>query len=329
VATTPHSLFAGTEEGRAFLQERLAFLGKVICLIVVGFYLVGNVAAILLPYFEWTSWVAHGSNRLMLASIVVSAAVWRFCRGPARPLRVLEAVDAGSLLLLCGLFAMLALFPFTADSDGEVVSRSLLAIVMMLVSRAVIVPILLPEYGATADVAKVVDFGLVKSSREEPSSPATTRSRERPSTSPRRRSGLPISWTRAATSTRWERSGISWSRARPSSRDGMRSRCAATTCTPHPSLPPSDWGRPSPPSSQRSCWTASRRARAGGPRAPGTSSPVSTPATTFPPGREEEARLWWRQHPPAEVRDSRRASPGSSVLTLSALMSGRGENGVR
>jgi Protein kinase domain len=95
VATTPHSLFAGTEEGRAFLQERLAFLGKVICLIVVGFYLVGNVAAILLPYFEWTSWVAHGSNRLMLASIVVSAAVWRFCRGPARPLRVLEAVDAG------------------------------------------------------------------------------------------------------------------------------------------------------------------------------------------------------------------------------------------
>src|SRR4029453_4103782 len=30
------------EEGRAFLQERLAFLGKVFCLIGVGFYLAGE-----------------------------------------------------------------------------------------------------------------------------------------------------------------------------------------------------------------------------------------------------------------------------------------------
>jgi eukaryotic-like serine/threonine-protein kinase len=48
-----------------------------------------------------------------------------------------------------------------------------------------------------------------------------------------------------------------------------------------------------------------------------------------PAWTEEEARLWWRRHPPAEVRSSRSASSGSSVMTLSALQGGRQEVGSR
>jgi serine/threonine-protein kinase len=134
------SLPTGGEQGRAFLQERLAFLGRVIGLIVFGFYVVGNMAAIPLPEYEPVSWVAHGANRLMIAAILVAAAVWIFGRGPARSARSLEALDAGFALLMCGLFSMLALFPFRQETDGEVVSRSLLAITMTLVSRAVVIP---------------------------------------------------------------------------------------------------------------------------------------------------------------------------------------------
>jgi eukaryotic-like serine/threonine-protein kinase len=42
-----------------------------------------------------------------------------------------------------------------------------------------------------------------------------------------------------------------------------------------------------------------------------------------PPWLEEEARAWWRQHPPSEVRKTAVASPISSVATLSVVMKGR------
>jgi hypothetical protein len=128
------------EEGRAFLQERLAFLGKVFCLIGVGFYLAGNLAAVPLPDYEANSWVAHGANRLQLAGIAVMTAVWLYCRGRARAPRTLEAVDAGLMMAACGIYGALALFPYSQDDSHSALSRALLAITLTLVSRAVIVP---------------------------------------------------------------------------------------------------------------------------------------------------------------------------------------------
>ena len=48
-SVSPPSIRTTGEDGRAFLQERLTFLGKVFCFITLGFYVAGNLAAVLLP----------------------------------------------------------------------------------------------------------------------------------------------------------------------------------------------------------------------------------------------------------------------------------------
>jgi hypothetical protein len=91
------------EVGRAFLQERLAFLGKSFCLIVLGFYLFGNLASMAIPGYETTWWVSYGANRVQIAAILLLASVWLLGRTGRLRTATLEALDAALVLLLCAL----------------------------------------------------------------------------------------------------------------------------------------------------------------------------------------------------------------------------------
>jgi eukaryotic-like serine/threonine-protein kinase len=128
------------EEGRTFLQERLAFLGKSFCLIVLGFYLLGNLAAMAAPEYEAHWWLSFPANQVQIAAVLLLSAAWLVARRGRRDAATLWVMDATLLLVLCTLYAVLVLVPYPEDERGEPLARALLAVMMTLVTRAVIVP---------------------------------------------------------------------------------------------------------------------------------------------------------------------------------------------
>jgi len=86
---TATGLPSGGEEARSFNQERLAFFTRTLLVILVGFYLAGNLAASAFPSFaigKWlvANWFANGANPAMLASFTFLAAVGLVLRARAR-----------------------------------------------------------------------------------------------------------------------------------------------------------------------------------------------------------------------------------------------------
>jgi serine/threonine-protein kinase len=130
----------GTEEGRAFLQERLAFFAAVGFLFQTGFFLLGRVAlAIVAP--QLLSGPSTVTKALMivgeLAAQVLLLSAWLFLRRGRRSLGVLRALDAGLVFALCAL-------PSLALVKGGMASSApfagLLILMTLLCGRAVIVP---------------------------------------------------------------------------------------------------------------------------------------------------------------------------------------------
>jgi serine/threonine-protein kinase len=189
--------------------------------------------------------------------------------------------------------------------------------------------ILLPEYGATADVAKVVDFGLVK---ELAGRADLTRDDQI--------AGTPLYLSpeaiRApdlvdARSDLYSLGAVGYFLL--TGTPVFPGRNAVEVCGHHlhtPPVPPAERLGTAVPAKLSALLLDCLRKDA-----------VERPASAreliarllvcddVPAWTEEEARLWWRRHPPAEVRSSRSASSGSSVMTLSALQGGRQEVGSR
>jgi hypothetical protein len=93
-----------TEEGRAFLQERLAFYNEVCLLISGSFLLVGG--ALLLVGQPAPEPVTHEQERQAVAlhasTLLVQLVAWLVCaRGPGLSATWLRAIDAGALFLVC------------------------------------------------------------------------------------------------------------------------------------------------------------------------------------------------------------------------------------
>jgi serine/threonine-protein kinase len=135
-----------TEEGRAFLQERLAFYNKVCFLISGSFFLVG--LALLLIGVPAPEPVTEGQQRQATAfhatTLVVELAAWLVCaRGPRLDVRWLRAIDAGALLLVCVGFSLQLLGAGASDAHqlGSFPRVTLVLILThVLVARAVFVP---------------------------------------------------------------------------------------------------------------------------------------------------------------------------------------------
>jgi serine/threonine-protein kinase len=135
-----------TEEGRAFLQERLALFNKVSFLISGAFFLVGGtLGAIGLPPPEpVSSAFRHRSMTLHASTLVVELLAWLACaRGPGLHPRTLRALDVGALFLVCAGFAAQAfdLAGGRFEPTGPY-SRATLVLILtnVLLARAVFVP---------------------------------------------------------------------------------------------------------------------------------------------------------------------------------------------
>jgi serine/threonine-protein kinase len=125
-----------SEEGRAFLQDRVAFYGRLGFLISVGFYVVLHLSQVTLLGLPSAVWY-DGDAMLHLASSAMLGGIWLACRGAPRPPRVLAAVDLLGSTMTCVTAAMLLMLP-GAGSLHE--TRVLLVVTNAVIARAAVVP---------------------------------------------------------------------------------------------------------------------------------------------------------------------------------------------
>lgn len=129
-----------SEEGRAFFQERLAFLGAVGFLFQAGFFVLGHLALALAapglvgrPFSLGMLLAAVGD----LGGLVAYAGVWLFARRGRRSLGTLRGVDAGLPIVTCWLGSL----PLARGETASGVPFAVLLILLAtLTARAVVVP---------------------------------------------------------------------------------------------------------------------------------------------------------------------------------------------
>jgi serine/threonine-protein kinase len=126
----------GGEEARAFLQERLAFLGLAYSLIGFSFLALGTLVASRLPQYT----LAHPSGPLVLAANGTYLVLWLICRRGRLPYAALHFIDGLSVLLAAGFSALQVSHSFPGEVQGFSNARALLLFTFGLVLRAVIVP---------------------------------------------------------------------------------------------------------------------------------------------------------------------------------------------
>jgi hypothetical protein len=130
----------GTEEGRAFLQERLAFFGGVGFVFQSGFFVLGQIAlALIVPGLVAGPWSVSRALALVsdLSGQLLWFGLWLVTRRGRRSLGLLRALDVLATFASCAL-------PTLAMTRGGMASgapfAALLVLLTVLMVRAVIVP---------------------------------------------------------------------------------------------------------------------------------------------------------------------------------------------
>ena len=127
-----------SDDSRAFLQERLAYLGRVYASIGISFYVIGNLIALaaqaqarrLLDIETW----------LVPAACLLYFTQWMLCRRGVLTLPWLRAIDSTTTVLAAALGALMMFTTMPGDVPGMSYTRALLLISFGLLARAVLVP---------------------------------------------------------------------------------------------------------------------------------------------------------------------------------------------
>src|SRR5262245_2807341 len=137
---------ASGDDGRAFLQKRIAFFGKVGMGLSLGSYVFTHAALVLTPGYSWRVWVRPDAL-LYIVNVVLLGVVWLIARGPQLGARALAVLDASVSVLACSGAAVPLLLP-GATIDHQ--SRLRLLVTAALIARAAVVP---TSYRCTLDVS--------------------------------------------------------------------------------------------------------------------------------------------------------------------------------
>jgi len=126
------------EEARAFLQQRLALLGRVYGFIGLSFYLAAMLVLLRLPAGSWQqfergAWVILAANSVYLIQ-------WLLCRRGRHSERVLRLIDGSSMTLVAFLMSLKIFDSYPGEVPGLSYARTLLLVTYGLVLRAVFVP---------------------------------------------------------------------------------------------------------------------------------------------------------------------------------------------
>ena len=126
-------------EARAFLQERLALLGRAYALLSLGFLALEQTALALLRPLTPAAGRDPGAF-LILGAATVTGGLWWTCRRGALPEARLLALDTGVTLVLALLNAALVFAAFPGELEGSSHTRALLVVALALVLRSIVVP---------------------------------------------------------------------------------------------------------------------------------------------------------------------------------------------
>jgi eukaryotic-like serine/threonine-protein kinase len=141
-----------SEDGRAFLQRRLALFGKSVFLL---FLAIGVVAATVTKVVLPDEWPRDKPVPVHLALIYGVGLLWLFCRRGNRSLRVLTALDAASVVIVgVGLALAVKIAPRHVLSEVS----STFALTHLLLARAIIVP---SDWRRTLWISALAAAGLV------------------------------------------------------------------------------------------------------------------------------------------------------------------------
>ena len=130
---------SSSNEARAFLQERLALLGRAYALLSIGFLALEQAALALLRPLTPASGRDPGAW-LVLGAAAMTGGLWWTCRRGTLSEGRLLALDAGATLVLAGLNAALVFAPFPGELAGSSQTRALLVVALALVLRSIVVP---------------------------------------------------------------------------------------------------------------------------------------------------------------------------------------------
>ena len=125
-------------EARAFLQERLAFLGRTYVFIDLSFLVVSRVVAV--PLMGWAGLFMDLNGRLVLAGVGIYLLQWLICRRGSWSNSTLRLIDAGSTLGVAAVNAGMVFGSLPGELVGFAYARAVLIFTMTLAIRAVIVP---------------------------------------------------------------------------------------------------------------------------------------------------------------------------------------------
>jgi serine/threonine-protein kinase len=131
---------SGKEEARAFLQDRLAFLGKAYGLIGLSFFVTGNLLASRLPGFRWSELVTQRASLLILSACSTYLLQWLLCRRGVWRERTLLVIDGCTTTLVALDNSLMVFAAFPGEAGGWSTMRALLLFTYGLVIRAIIVP---------------------------------------------------------------------------------------------------------------------------------------------------------------------------------------------
>jgi serine/threonine-protein kinase len=127
------------EEARAFLQKRLALLGKIYGLIGLSFYLAAMLVLLRLPGRSWPEIEGRGAW-VILAANAIYLLQWLLCRRGRLSERVLRIIDGTSVTLVAFLISLKIFDAYPGEVPGLSYARTLLLVTYGLVLRAVFVP---------------------------------------------------------------------------------------------------------------------------------------------------------------------------------------------
>jgi serine/threonine-protein kinase len=136
--TTRRTTSWGSEESREFLQERLRRFSGLILVISAGFFVAGWVIAFLWTPGELVRGLPVATPQLFhLGWLAVLLAMWLATRAAALPGPVLQWIDAGGVILVCGLEIVMCFYlPILLRPD----LLAALALIGVLLYRAAIIP---------------------------------------------------------------------------------------------------------------------------------------------------------------------------------------------
>jgi eukaryotic-like serine/threonine-protein kinase len=128
------------EEARAFLQERLAFLGQAYAVMAVGFYLAGHVVTALTASYRLLAILTDPASLIVTGTAASAAAVWVACRRGRLKDATLLVVDGAFVLVVTLLNSLMVFARFPGEVPGLSYARALLLVTFGLVFRAIVVP---------------------------------------------------------------------------------------------------------------------------------------------------------------------------------------------